>query len=159
MLRAVSARHLPPWASPWPWIPGGGYSTGAPMPKQPLYVYGKMPATAMQHRLAALVCGMFVPPHTLKIWRSSRRTCSPVPCRIFHSVGAGHAGTIPQRRGYCRTLCRAGKENEASHGRLCGYGCGNCVAGVWLFCLPTLPKDPAISGTSTREGISWEFSF
>lgn len=45
---------------------GAVFNWRAPMPKRTLYVDGEMPATAMQHRLAALVSGMSVPPHTLK---------------------------------------------------------------------------------------------
>lgn len=62
---------------------GAVFNWRAPMPKRTLYVDGEMPATSMQNRLSALVNGMSVPPHTLKTWRSSRRTCSPAPCRMY----------------------------------------------------------------------------
>ena len=98
---------------------GAVFNWRAPMPKRTLYVDGEMPATAMQHRLAALVSGMSVPPHTLKNMALITPDLQPCPMPDL-STAQGQVMLEPFLKGVdmvvldnIATLCRTGKENEA----------------------------------------------
>ena len=98
---------------------GAVFNWRAPMPKRTLYVDGEMPATAMQHRLAALVSGMSVPPHTLKNMALITPDLQPCPMPDL-STAQGQIMLEPFLKGVdmvvldnIATLCRTGKENEA----------------------------------------------
>ena len=89
------------------------------MPKRTLYVDGEMRATAMQHRLAALVSGMSVPPHTLKNMALITPDLQPCPMPDL-STAQGQVMLEPFLKGVdmvvldnIATLCRTGEENEA----------------------------------------------
>ena len=98
---------------------GAVFNWRAPMPKRTLYVDGEMPATSMQSRLAALVSGMSVPPHTLK--NMALITPDLQPCPMPDLSTAGGQSMIESFL-QCvdmvvldniATLCRTGKENES----------------------------------------------
>lgn len=98
---------------------GAVFNWRAPMPKKTLYVDGEMPATSMQTRLAALVNGMSVPPHTLKNMALITPDLQPCPMPDV-STANGQAMLEPFLKGVdmvvldnIATLCRTGKENES----------------------------------------------
>ena len=98
---------------------GAVFNWRAPMPKRTLYVDGEMPATSMQSRLAALVNGMSVPPHTLKNMALITPDLQPCPMPDV-STANGQAMLEPFLKGVdmvvldnIATLCRTGKENES----------------------------------------------
>ena len=98
---------------------GAVFNWRAPMPKRTLYVDGEMPATSMQSRLAALVSGMSVPPHTLKNMALITPDLQPCPMPDV-STASGQAMLEPFLKGVdmvvldnIATLCRTGKENES----------------------------------------------
>ena len=98
---------------------GAVFNWRAPMPKRTLYVDGEMPATAMQHRLAALVSGMSVPPHTLKNMALITLDLQPCPMPDL-STAQGQSLLEPFLKNVdmvvldnIATLCRTGKENES----------------------------------------------
>lgn len=98
---------------------GAVFNWRAPMPKRTLYVDGEMPATSMQTRLAALVSGMSVPPHTLKNMALITPDLQPCPMPDV-STANGQAMLEPFLKGVdmvvldnIATLCRTGKENES----------------------------------------------
>ena len=98
---------------------GAVFNWRAPMPKRTLYVDGEMPATSMQSRLAALVGGMSVPPHTLKNMALITPDLQPCPMPDL-STASGQAMLEPFLKGVdmvvldnIATLCRTGKENES----------------------------------------------
>lgn len=102
-------------------VASGGvvFNWRAPMPKRTLYVDGEMPATSMQSRLAALVSGMSVPPHTLKNMALITPDLQPCPMPDV-STASGQAMLEPFLKGVdmvvldnIATLCRTGKENES----------------------------------------------
>ena len=89
------------------------------MPKRTLYVDGEMPAISMQSRLAALVSGMSVPPHTLKNMALITPDLQPCPMPDLSTAG-GQTMIEPFLQGVdmvvldnIATLCRTGKENES----------------------------------------------
>lgn len=98
---------------------GAVFNWRAPMPKRTLYVDGEMPATSMQTRLAALVGGMAVPPHTLRNMALITPDLQPRPMPDLSTTG-GQALLEPFLKGVdmlvldnISTLCRTGKENES----------------------------------------------
>ena len=98
---------------------GAVFNWRAPMPKRTLYVDGEMPATSMQSRLAALVNGMSVPPHTLKNMALITPDLQPCPMPDL-STASGQAMIEPFLKDVdmvvldnIATLCRTGKENES----------------------------------------------
>lgn len=98
---------------------GAVFNWRAPMPKRTLYVDGEMPATSMQSRLAALVSGMAVPPHTLKNMALITPDLQPCPMPDL-STASGQTMIEPFLQGVdmvvldnIATLCRTGKENES----------------------------------------------
>lgn len=98
---------------------GAVFNWRAPMPKKTLYVDGEMPATSMQTRLAALVGGMSVPPHTLKNMALITPDLQPCPMPDV-STASGQAMLEPFLKDVdmvvldnIATLCRTGKENES----------------------------------------------
>ncbi len=102
-------------------VASGGviFNWRAPMPKRTLYVDGEMPATSMQSRLAALVGGMLVPPHTLKNLSLITPDLQPCPMPDLSTV-SGQTLLEPFLKGVdmvvldnIATLCRTGKENES----------------------------------------------
>lgn len=131
---------------------GAVFNWRAPMPKRTLYVDGEMPATAMQHRLAALVSGMSVPPHTLKNMALITPDLQPCPMPDL-STAQGQVMLEPFLKGVdmvvldnIATLCRTGKENEAQSWQLRRRG-------MAVLLIHHAGKSGDQRGTSAREDI------
>ena len=140
---------------------GAVFNWRAPMPKRTLYVDGEMPATAMQYRLAALVSGMSIPPHTLKNMALITPDLQPCPMPDL-STAQGQVMLEPFLKGVdmvvldnIATLCRTGKENEAQSWQTMQSWLLELRRRAWLSCLSTMPENPAISAVPAPEKTSW----